>query len=118
MAPTLECITFDCANAAALADFYARLLDVPVDAEASEFYASIGRSGGHSPGLMFLKVPERTPGKNVVHLDLMAADLPAEVERAVALGAKHIGDFHEVGIRWSTLADPEGNLFDIAAAED
>ncbi|WP_040788014.1 VOC family protein [Nocardia paucivorans] len=118
MAPTLECITFDCANAAALADFYAELLDMPVDEGANEFYASIGRSNGHGPGLMFLQVPERTPGKNAVHLDLAAADLPAEVERAVALGAKHIGDFHEFGIRWSTLADPEGNLFDIAASED
>jgi hypothetical protein len=31
------------------------------------------------------------------------------------LGAKHIGDFDEYGAKWSTLAAPEGNLFDIAA---
>ncbi|MFI5715099.1 VOC family protein [Nocardia sp. NPDC051750] len=114
MAPTIACTTFDCTDAAALAGFYAQLLDHPVDADASEFFATVGRGSGMTPPLMFLKVPERTPGKNSVHLDMMATDLSAEVERAVALGAKHIGDFDEYGLQWATLADPEGNLFDIA----
>lgn len=114
MAPTIACTTFDCADAAALADFYARLLDHPVDAGGSESFASVGRESGMTPPLMFLKVPERTPGKNSVHLDLTAADRAAEVERAVSLGAKYIGDFGESGFTWTTLADPEGNLFDIA----
>jgi predicted enzyme related to lactoylglutathione lyase len=62
---------------------------------------------------MFIRVPERTPGKNSVHLDLHAPDVPAEVARAVGLGAKHVADFAEYGAVWTTLADPEGNLFDI-----
>lgn len=114
MAPTIAATTYDCTDAAALADFYARLLDQPVDPDASEFVATVGNESGMTPALMFLQVPDRTPGKNSVHLDLMATDLAAEVERAVALGAKHIGDFDEHGFRWATLADPEGNLFDIA----
>ncbi|MEV0029401.1 VOC family protein [Nocardia sp. NPDC050793] len=109
-------VTFDCENAAALAGFWAELLELPVDDEASEFFATVGRASGRSPVLMFIKVPDKTPGKNVVHLDLAAPDWPEQAERAVALGAKHIADFDEYGQQWATLADPEGNLFDIGAA--
>ncbi|MBF6333379.1 VOC family protein [Nocardia transvalensis] len=116
MAPTLENIAFDCTDAAALAGFWSQLLDKPVDPDATEFFASIGR-GTMSPTLMFLKVPERNPGKNVVHLDLVAPDWREQIERAVSLGAKHVDDHDEYGIQWATLADPEGNLFDIAKAE-
>ena len=62
---------------------------------------------------MFLGVPEPRQGKNRLHLDLAATDLPAEVERAVALGATKIAEFDEYGTRWTTLTDPEGNVFDI-----
>ncbi|MGW5387505.1 VOC family protein [Nocardia sp. NPDC003963] len=115
MGLTIACTTYDCADAAELANFYARLLGHPVDPEAGEFFATVGRESGMTPPLMFVKVPERTPGKNSIHLDLLADDLPAEIERALALGARHIGDFGESGMKWTTLADPEGNLFDIAA---
>ncbi|GAA0966223.1 VOC family protein [Acrocarpospora macrocephala] len=106
-------VTTDCAHAAGLAGFYAALLDRPVDAGASEFFATVGRESGAHPVLMFIKVPERTPGKNSVHLDLHAPDVAAEVARAISLGAKHVADFAEYGMIWTTLADPEGNLFDI-----
>ncbi|MEU2256109.1 VOC family protein [Nocardia xishanensis] len=109
-------VTFDCENAGALAGFWAELLELPVDEEASEFFATVGRASGRSPVLMFIQVPDKTPGKNVVHLDLHAAQWREQVERAVALGAKHIADFDEYGQQWATLADPEGNLFDIGAA--
>jgi hypothetical protein len=62
---------------------------------------------------MFLAVPEPRSDKNRLYLDLVTPDQPAEVERAVALGATRIGDFAEYGTRWTTLADPEGNVFDI-----
>src|SRR5688572_28668655 len=66
---TLGNVAIDCSDAAALASFYATLLDRPVDPGASEYFATIGR-GATTPVLMFLKVPDRTPGKNSVHLDL------------------------------------------------
>lgn len=117
MAPTIAATTYDCANPAALADFYSKLLDHPadpVDPGAGDFYATVGRESGMTPPLMFLKVPDKNPGKNTIHLDLMAADLRAEVDRAIALGARHVADYNEFGLNWTTLADPEGNLFDIA----
>ena len=35
------------------------------------------------------------------------------MERAIELGARKVGDFDEYGTRWTTLADPESNVFDI-----
>jgi predicted enzyme related to lactoylglutathione lyase len=49
-----------------------------------------------------------------VHLDLGADDRAAEVERLLALGATHVHDKDEYGVRWTTLADPEGNEFCVA----
>ncbi|MEV6772513.1 VOC family protein [Nocardia sp. NPDC051030] len=114
MALAIAHITFDCANAAELAGFWAQLLDRPVDPDANEQFATVGMSAPQRPALMFVQVPDKTPGKNVVHLDLTADDLAAQIDRAVALGAKHIADFDEYGAVWATLSDPEGNLFDIA----
>jgi hypothetical protein len=109
-------VTVDCHNAAELARFYAALLDRGVDSGATGFFATVGREAGAHPVLMFIKVPDRTPGKNSVHLDLHTADVAGEVARAISLGAKHVADFAEYGAVWTTLEDPEGNLFDIGAS--
>jgi hypothetical protein len=107
-------VTFDCAgDASVLAGFWSALLDLPVDPQAGEYFASIGRTSGARPALMFIRVPDKTPGKNVVHLDLVAPDRLEQVERAIGLGAERVGDFEEYGASWTTLRDPEGNLFDI-----
>ncbi|WP_433045715.1 VOC family protein [Dactylosporangium sp. CS-033363] len=107
-------VTVDCSgNAAELAGFYAQLLDREVDPGASPYFATAGRTAGLQPVLMFIQVPDRTPGKNSVHLDLHTEDIPAAVEKATGLGAKHVGDFDEYGATWTTMQDPEGNLFDI-----
>ncbi len=108
-------VTVDCAHAANLAAFYAALLDRQVDDGASEYFATVGRATGAQPVLMFIKVPDRTPGKNSIHLDLHTPDVSAGVARAGALGAKPVADFDEYGAVWTTMTDPEGNLFDIGA---
>ncbi|MEU5406161.1 VOC family protein [Nocardia asteroides] len=110
-------VTFDCHDAGTLAQFYAQLLDRPVDPEASAFFATVGKTAGTLPVLMFIQVPDKTPGKNTVHLDFASAEWRDYAERAISLGAKHIGDFDEYGQQWITLADPEGNLFDIGKSE-
>jgi hypothetical protein len=108
-------VTFDCNDAAALAGFWSELLARPVDPDANADFATVGNSAGIKPVLMFIKVPDKTPGKNVIHLDFHAADYREQIDRAISLGAEHIGDFDEYGAKWATLADPEGNLFDIGA---
>ena len=64
--------------------------------------------------LGFQKVPDPTPGKNKIHLDLHATDSAAEVERLIAAGASLVAEHEEGGFGWTTLADPDGNQFCVA----
>jgi hypothetical protein len=110
-------VVIDSRRADEIAAFWSALLERPVNEDANQFFALIPPSEDRTfPTLMFLAVPEPRQGKNRMHLDLVATDLPAEVERAVALGATKIADFDEYGTRWTTLTDPEGNVFDIGGA--
>jgi hypothetical protein len=113
MAVSLENVTFDCADAAALAGFWAEVTGQPVDADGNEFFATVGKDSD-GPTLMFVQVPEERVGKNRLHLDLASREWSAEVDRITGLGAKRFGEFDEYGAHWITLADPEGNLFDLA----
>jgi hypothetical protein len=107
-------VVIDSQRADEIAAFWSALLERPVTAGANQFYAVIPASEDRSfPALMFLAVPESRHGKNRLHLDLVATDLQAEVERAVALGATKVAEFDEYGAIWTTLTDPEGNIFDI-----
>jgi hypothetical protein len=107
-------VVIDSQRANEIAAFWSALLDRPINDGANQFFALIPASDDRAfPALMFLAVPEPRQGKNRMHLDLVATDLPAEVERAVALGAIKIAEFDEFGTRWTTLTDPEGNVFDI-----
>src|SRR3546814_826334 len=112
MTVTLTHITFDCANAEALAEFWSAVLDQPLGDGASADYAVLAGA----PGWMFLKVPESKSNKNRVHPDLTTGDLPSEVARLIALGATHLADHTEDGTTWATLTDPEGNEFDVVAS--
>ena len=108
-------VVFDCVRADELAGFWSALLERPVRDGANQYFAVIGASGDRSfPSLMFIAVPEPRQGKNRLHLDLTSDDLSAAIGRAVSLGATKVGDFDEYGTVWTTLTDPEGNVFDIA----
>ena len=113
-------VTFDCENPEQLAAFWSEALGHPVDdvnEEAKPFFASIGGTDpGFSPTWLFLKVPEGKTTKNRMHLDLVAEDPPAEIERLVAAGGTHVADKDEWGIQWSVMLDVEGNEFCIATA--
>jgi predicted enzyme related to lactoylglutathione lyase len=114
---SFNALVFDCADAAKLADFWARVLDRTVDEGASSDFATIGTANNAAagPSWMFVKVPEGKTAKNRVHPDLVADDLDAEVDRIVARGAWKKAEYEEDGARWWTLADPEGNEFDVVA---
>lgn len=112
MTVTLTHLTIDCTNAAALAAFWAAVLDQPVEDGASPEYALITGT----PGWMFLQVPEPKATKNRMHIDLTTPDLAGEITRLTDLGATHLADHAEDGTTWATLADPEGNEFDIVAS--
>lgn len=109
-------ITLDCANALTLAEFWSAVLGRPVDSgepKASPFFARIPPGEG-GPSMMFIQVPETKTVKNRAHLDLATDSREVEVARLIGLGASHIHDKDEWGVKWTTLADPEGNEFCIA----
>ncbi|WP_328518749.1 VOC family protein [Kribbella sp. NBC_00359] len=113
MSITLENVVFDCADAGALATFWADVLATKVDADSNQFFATVNRSAD-GPTLMFVQVPEPRTGKNRLHVDLASADWSAELDRLIGLGAKRLDEHDEYGTHWITLADPEGNVFDLA----
>jgi len=116
---TFAQVAVDCTDAARLAAFWSGLLGRPVADGANERFAYLPASTDRTfPALLFLQVPEPRAGKNRWHIDLAATDRPRAVEQAVALGAGVVGEFDEYGVRWTTLTDPEGNVFDIADPED
>ena len=112
-------IVIDAADAAELADFWSRLLDRPLVDGANQYFAVVPPApDGSVPGPDVPGRARAAQGKNRLHLDLVSPDQPAAVDRAVALGATRIGDFDEYGTRWTTLADPEGNVFDIGVPHE
>ena len=104
---------FDAANAADQAEFWAQATGGKVEDGASPDDALV--SGSDFPRLVFHRVPEGKTAKNRLHFDLIASDYDSEVARLVGLGASNVNTLNSGGARWSTLADPEGNEFDVIA---
>lgn len=85
MSLQMMAVTFDCANAAVLAEFWSAAVGRPIDRDgdmaANEFFARIP-GDGTQPMMMFIQVPEGKTAKNRVHLDMNTSDRTAEVERS------------------------------------
>ena len=126
MTVTIASVTFDCADALAVGQFWSAALGRPLDPKASSDFATIGFAGRRNsvgwapserddgPTWMFIRVPEPKTAKNRMHVDLAAADREAEVARLVELGAKRVTDMDEWGYQWTVMQDPEGNEFCVA----
>jgi predicted enzyme related to lactoylglutathione lyase len=108
-------ISFDTHDAARVARFWAaalgRTLADGADAHDAVVVPSDLISAG--PRLAFHQVPEGKTVKNRVHLDLTTTELDSETDRLQRLGATIVRDISENGNHWITLADPEGNEFDL-----
>jgi len=102
-------VTVDATDAPALARFWSTALDRPI-AESWNQYVWLEAPPGH-PKLAFQGVPDRAAGTHRVHLDVGAADVDATVARLLALGATPVQVMEEDGLRWVTMADPDGNVF-------
>jgi predicted enzyme related to lactoylglutathione lyase len=125
-------VTFDCADPARLAAFWASALGYEVQRPPEgfdswpAFLTQIGvpesewdtRSAavdpdGKGPRLFFQKVPEPKAGKNRVHLDVNVGHdrADAEVARLVGEGATVLRAMEIGPERWVVMTDPEGNEF-------
>lgn len=136
-APLTFQVAIDCREPHVLADWWAEALRWEVEDQDEAFIRSMieqghateddttthrGRlvwrsgaaveppAGTTAPRLYFQQVPEAKVAKNRVHLDLRgAADVEAERQRLVALGATELWSGRQGPHTWVTLADPEGN---------
>ncbi len=123
---TIRDIVFDSRHPASIARFWAavldgyhvapydeaelkRLRDAGIDDPEDDPAVLVEAGPGVTPRLWFQLVPEPRPGKNRQHLDLVCGDVDQEVGRLTELGAQVLARHGD----WMTLADPEGNEFDV-----
>ncbi|SCX52836.1 hypothetical protein SAMN03159343_2862 [Klenkia marina] len=122
MACRLTSVVVNCTDPAALAGFWAQVLgwQVHEDPDGTEDgdLVTIGPVGAPDarPVMDFIEVPDPTPGRRRLHLDVnpVDRDQDAELARLLELGAVRV----DVGqgpvtedMTWYVLADPEGNEF-------
>jgi len=108
-------ITFDCADPAVVARFWAAVTGWPLhaaDAAPGHREYSVGPPAEGWPRLYFVAVGEPKAVKNRLHLDVVPRDgsQQEEIARVVQLGACVVAD-QPAGAGWVVLADPEGNEF-------
>jgi Glyoxalase-like domain len=108
MAAVIKSVSFDAADALALARFWAAALGSDVDEDSTAGKALVEAAGWGGPNIWFTQVPEPKTAKNRVHFDLRApGPMDEEVARLEDLGALVLRRF----ARSVVMADPEGNEF-------
>ncbi|SKC81068.1 VOC family protein [Krasilnikoviella flava] len=116
---TLDSVVFDTPDMEGSAAFWRGLTGSTRTTEQEDDWITIVTPDGW--GLAFQLAPDLVraewPGQEhpqQAHLDLRVPDVPAAVERAVALGATVLRE----SPGWTTLADPAGHPFDLCHAPD
>ncbi|HSL09744.1 MAG TPA: VOC family protein [Actinomycetota bacterium] len=110
-------VTIDAVDPERSAAFWGAVLGTEIDEwfDDGRFAFLKGREG--LPVVCIQRVPEAKSGtKNRVHLDLGVPDLDAATRRIEGLGGRWVdGQTRELEpFTWRTMADPDGNEFDIA----
>jgi Glyoxalase-like domain len=112
-------LTIDCADPAALADFWGQALGRPVSPGAVAGDISVGTADPASGPRMLLR---HVPEPKGMHLVLITDRYDEEVERLTGLGARPLNETRLPAVRagdatfsvsQTTFADPEGNEFDL-----
>lgn len=128
----LGAVAIDCADPAALADFYRDLTGWPI-AFSSEDFVALGRTamprnpeemaalGDSAIWLTIHRVPDHRPPSwpdggvpKQIHLDFATGDLDAAEAYAVVLGARK-ASLQPSPKAWRVLIDPAGHPFCISA---
>jgi predicted enzyme related to lactoylglutathione lyase len=108
----LHHIVIDAHDLPTLARFWSAALGWKILSER-EREIVIGADDNAPVGICFMPVTDPKTVKNRVHVDLTthAVDRDEEIDRLLALGARHV-DIGQTGNEsWAVLADPEGNEF-------
>lgn len=117
--PTLGSVVLDCPDPLALAAFYAEVLEWSVDEDSDARWATVrGPQSGvtvsfqHDPDYLAPTWPD-PQRPQMLHLDLTSADLDADEERVLALGARPLPG--PEGGSFRVYADPAGHPFCLCA---
>jgi Glyoxalase-like domain len=116
---SVAALTIDCADPAALANFWGKALGRPVSPGAVAGDTSVDAAGPESgPRMLLHNVPE----PKGMHLVLITDHYDEEVERLTGLGARPLNEVKLPAVRTgdatfsvsqTTFADPEDNEFDL-----
>jgi predicted enzyme related to lactoylglutathione lyase len=116
MTVSLHHIVIDAHDLPGLARFWSQVLGWQILSER-EREVVIGTGVDAPVGICLMPAGEEKSVKNRVHLDLNPGgaagpdDREAEIQRIIALGARHV-DIGQTGDEsWTVLTDPEGNEF-------
>ena len=108
MPSVIKSVSFDAADAVALARFWAAVFGSDVDEDSTPGKAFVEAAGWGGPNIWFTRVPEPKSAKNRMHFDLRApGDMAAEVARLENLGAQVVCRYPG----HTMMRDPEGNEF-------
>src|SRR6516225_85336 len=108
MASVIKSVSFDAADALALARFWAAVFGSDVDEDSTQDKAFVEAAGWGGPNIWFTRVPESKAAKNRMHFDLRAPGaVAAEVSRLEKLGATVVRGHSGHAV----MRDPEGNEF-------
>ncbi|WP_319435739.1 VOC family protein [Mycobacterium sp. RTGN5] len=108
-------ICIDAHDINALSSFWSTVLGWPTE-PTEDGDVLLRAPSGDGPDWLFVPVPDDKIVKNRIHFDFTPDDQQAEVERVLALGARHV-DIGQGDETWVVLADPEGNEFCILSAD-
>jgi hypothetical protein len=111
---TVAALNIDCAEPAALADFWGKALDRPVSPGAVPGDMAIAVTDpADGPRMIFHPVLEPRGANNTLRLILLTDHHDEETERLTGLGAKPLNETRLPAVRLTAFADPEGNAFDL-----
>jgi hypothetical protein len=112
---SVAALSIDCADSVALANFWGKALGRPVSPGKVAGDTAVDTTGPESgPRMLFHNAPELKTAGNGFHLVLVTEHYDEEIERLTDIGARPLNETKLPEVRWTTLADPEGNEFDLA----
>ena len=113
-------VSVDCADPYQLLQFWSEVTGIPIPEEDQPGNDEVGFQLNDDTALLFLRVPEPKTVKNRLHIDIRVAGdgspeqrwarITAAVDKLTAAGGTILREYagHHM-----TMADPEGNEFDV-----
>ena len=107
----IHAVTIDPLNPQQLAAWWSNALGINIGADYEQIVQL--EATPHFPLFQFQKIEDVPVQRNRVHVDFRTSDLDAEITKLVNLGASHLQTYDLPSIRYASLADLDGNKFDV-----